>query len=98
MSFRLIASATAFASALLIATSVGLPSSAEAAVAAAQNPALSHAASTNLIEQAQYRYDRRYRPHYRSPHWRPHRRCWTERRRVRTPHGHFVWRTVRRCR
>jgi hypothetical protein len=100
MSFRLIASATAFGTALLIASSVGLPSQAEAAVAAVHQPALSHAASSNLIEPAQYRYDSRryYRPDYRHRHWRGHRRCWTERQRVRTPRGHYVWRTVRRCR
>jgi len=97
MSFRLIASATAFGAALLLASSLGLPSQAQAAVAGAHNPALGQTASTNLIEPVQYRYDR-YDRRYDRRHYRPHRRCWTERQRVRTPRGHYVWRTVRRCR
>jgi hypothetical protein len=102
MSFRLIASATVFGTALLFATIAGLPSQAIAAVAAVQNPALGQTAG-NLVEPAQYRRDRhryRYRHrHYRHPHhWRAPRRCWTERQRVWTPRGHYVWRTVRRCR
>lgn len=59
------------------------------------NPGLAPAAPA-VVQDAHYRP---YRHYHRGSHYRRHRyrHCWTERVRVRTPAGYFVWRTYRRC-
>lgn len=79
----------AAAAAALFALSA--PAPAQASIA---NPGLNQVAPANvLVQDAQYRRDRRYRRYYRqrAP------RCWRQRVRIRVSRYRFVWKTVRRC-
>jgi hypothetical protein len=78
----------AAAAAAFLALAVPTP-----APAAMLDPGLSSAAPA-MLQQAQYRPHRYY---WRDRYWRHrYRHCWYERIRVRR-HGHWAWRTVRRC-
>lgn len=65
-----------------------VPAPAQARMA---NPGLNEIAPAQmLVQEAQYRRDRRYRRHR-------YRHCWNQRVRVRVGYHRYVWRVVRRC-
>jgi hypothetical protein len=86
----------AAAAAALISGLAGLAGLAPAQARMA-NPALEHT-TPSAVQDVQYRHRDYRRHHHRYRHHsRRHRHCWNHRVRVYVRHGHYVWRTQRRC-